>query len=139
MSIGNTENKQINIEGKQIPIKIISYYDKLTDFGFDNKNMQMKFDMPFNWNQSRLNKSSIFVHEEISTKTKCLYYEGLLHWKGKWMDISKNTVIQLADQVNKNGQVSTGLMKFDFTQDDNILPQNLIKSTLSRLLYRCRL
>ena len=97
LSIGNTENKQINIEGKQIPIKIISYYDKLTDFGFDNKNMQMKFDMPFNWNQSRLNKSSIFVHEEISTKTKCLYYEGLLHWKGKWMDISKNTVIQLAE------------------------------------------
>ena len=85
LSIGNTENKQINIEGKQIPIKIISYYEELTHFGFDNKNMQMKFDMPFNWNQSRLNKSSIFVHEEnLCTKTKCLYYEGILHWKGKW-------------------------------------------------------
>ena len=28
--------------------------------------------------------------------------------------IPKNTVIQLADQVNKNGQASTVLMKFDF-------------------------
>lgn len=28
--------------------------------------MQMKFDMPFNWNPSKLNKSSIFVHEEIT-------------------------------------------------------------------------
>jgi hypothetical protein len=28
--------------------------------------MQMKFDMPFNWNLSRLNKASIFVHDEIA-------------------------------------------------------------------------
>ena len=28
--------------------------------------MQMKFDMPFNWNVSRIDKASIFVHEEIT-------------------------------------------------------------------------
>ncbi|HYZ51345.1 MAG TPA: hypothetical protein VE593_10690, partial [Nitrososphaeraceae archaeon] len=50
LSIGNTQNKQVSIDGKQIPIKIISYYDKLSNFGFDNKNMQINFDMPFNWN-----------------------------------------------------------------------------------------
>ena len=48
LSIGNTENKQISVDGNQIPIKIISYYDKLSNFVFDNKNMQIKFDMPFN-------------------------------------------------------------------------------------------
>ena len=133
LSIGNTENKQINIGGKQIPIKIISYYDKLNNFGFDNKNMQMQFDMPFNWNLSRLNKASIFVHEEVNVpKPNTFTAKGSYVGKVNGIDISKdvmldntnpskdvihvmipkNTVIQLADQVNKNGQASTGLMKF---------------------------
>jgi hypothetical protein len=133
LSIGNTENKQISIGGEQIPIKIISYYDKLTDIAFDSKNMQMKFDMPFNWNLSRLNKSSIFVHEEITVpKPNAFTTKGAYSGKVNGIDISKdvmvdntkpdkdvihvmlpkNTVIQLADQVNKNGQASAGLMKF---------------------------
>ena len=133
LSIGNTENKQISIGGEQIPIKIISYYDRLTDVGFDSKNMQMKFDMPFNWNLSRLNKSSIFVHEEITVpKPNAFTTKGAYTGKVNGIDVSKdvmldntkpdkdvihvmlpkNTVIQLADQVNKNGQASTGLMKF---------------------------
>ena len=133
LSIGNTENKQISIGGEQIPIKIISYYDRLMDFGFDSKNMQMKFDMPFNWKLSRLNKSSIFVHEEITVpKPNAFTMKGSYIGKVNGIDISKdvmvdntkpdkdvihvmipkNTVIQLADQVNKNGQASAGLMKF---------------------------
>jgi hypothetical protein len=133
LSIGNTVNKQISIGGEQIPIKIISYYDKLTDIAFDSKNMQMKFDMPFNWNLTRLNKSSIFVHEEISVpKPNAFITKGAYIGKVNGIDVSKdvmldntkpdkdvihvmlpkNTVIQLADQVNKNGQASAGLMKF---------------------------
>ena len=133
LSIGNTENKQIAVDGKQIPIKIISYYDKLSDFGFDNKSMQVKFDMPFNWNVSRINKASIFVHEELSVPkqnaftTKESYIgkvNGIDISKNVMLDnsnpqkdvihvmIPKNTLIQLAEQVNKSGQASTGLMKF---------------------------
>jgi hypothetical protein len=133
LSIGNTINKQISIGSEQIPIKIISYYDRLTDIAFDSKNMQMKFDMPFNWNLSRLNKSSIFVHEEITVpKPNAFTTKGAYIGKVNGIDISKdvvldntkpdkdvihvmlpkNTVIQLADQVNKNGKASAGLMKF---------------------------
>ena len=133
LSIGNTENKQISIEGKQIPIKIISYYDRLNNFGFDNKNMQMQFDMPFNWNLSRLNKANIFVHEEVNVpKPNAFTTKGSYIGKVNGIDISKdvmldntnpnkdvihvmmpkNTVIQLADQVNKNGQASTQEMTF---------------------------
>ena len=68
LSIGNTANQQIDLNGKQIPIKVISYYDKLNSFRFDDKNMQMQFNMPFNWNVSRLNKTNIFVHEEVYTE-----------------------------------------------------------------------
>jgi hypothetical protein len=133
LSIGNTENRQISIDGKQIPIKIISYYDKLSDFGFDNKNMQMKFDMPFNWNISRINNTSIFVHQEVTVpKANAFTTKGSFVGKVNGIDISKdvfmdntnphndvihimipkNSLIQLADQVNKNGQASTELMKF---------------------------
>src|ERR687886_3008651 len=133
LSIGNTENRQISIEGGQIPIKIISYYDKLSNFGFENKNMQMKFDMPFNWNVSRIDNTSIFVHEEISVpKANAFTLKGSFIGKVNGIDISKNVMvdnsnpqkdvihimipknnlIQLADQVNKNGQAFTGLMRF---------------------------
>ncbi|MFL6321072.1 MAG: hypothetical protein ACJ72Q_11410 [Nitrososphaeraceae archaeon] len=133
LSIGNTENRQISIDGKQVPIKIISYYDKLSDFGFDNKNMQMKFDMPFNWNASRINNTSIFVHEEVTVpKANAFTTKGSFIGKVNGINISKdvvvdntnpekdvihvmipkNNLVQLADQVNKNGQASTGLMQF---------------------------
>src|SRR5919202_810700 len=133
LSIGNTVNKQITIDGKQIPIKIISYYDKLSNFGFDNKDMQMKFDMPFNWNVSRINNTNIFVHQEVTVpKANAFTAKESFTGKVNGMDISKdvmvdntnpqkdvihvmipkNNLIQLADQVNKNGQASTGLMKF---------------------------
>lgn len=133
LSIGNTENRQIDIAGKQIPIKIISYYDKLNHFGFDNTNMQIQFDMPFNWNVSRLNKATIFVHEELTVpKPNAFTDTGSYIGKVNGIDISKNVmldntkhnqdvihvmlpknaVIQLANQVNKNGQAYTRLMKF---------------------------
>ena len=133
LSIGNTENKQIDIDGKQIPIKVISYYDKLKNLEFNNKNMQMKFDMPFNWNLSRLNKTNIFVHEEIYVpKPNAFTAKGSYAGTANGVDISKSiildnsnpdkdvihvmlpksTIIHIADQVSKSGQASSGLMRF---------------------------
>ena len=133
LSVGNTENQHIAIDGKQVPIKIISYYDKLKNFSFNNKDMQMKLVMPFDWNLTRLNKVKIFVHEEISIPkpnkftTKGSYsgaVNGIDVTKHLVLDSSKpqkdvlhfmlpkNTVMQVADQVNKNGQASAPLMTF---------------------------
>jgi hypothetical protein len=133
LSVGNTENQHIAINGKQIPITIISYYDKLKDFSFNNKDMQMKLVMPFDWDLTRLNKVKIFVHEEISIPkpnefTAKTSYSGAVNGidvtKNLVLDNSnpqkdvihfmlpKNTVMQVAGQVNKNGQASTPLMTF---------------------------
>jgi hypothetical protein len=152
LSIGNTVNKQIVIDGKHIPIKIISYYDKLSDFGFDNKNMQIKFDMPFNWNVSRINSTSIFVHQEITVpKANAFAAKGSFTGKVNGIDISKevivdntnpqkdvihvmipkNNLIQLADQVNKNGQASTGLMKFTLQPGGMSMPMSSMGSMAS--------
>jgi hypothetical protein len=133
LSVGNTEDQHITINGKQIPVKVISYYDKLKDFSFNNKDMQMKLVMPFNWDLNRLNKVKIFVHEEInipkpSEFTSKASYSGAVNGidvtKNLVLDNSnpqndvihfmlpKDTVMQVADQVNKNGQASTPLMTF---------------------------
>jgi hypothetical protein len=133
LSVGNTENQNITLNGKQIPIKIISYYDKLKSFSFNNKDMQMKLAMPFNWDLNRLNKVKIFVHEEIGIPkpnqfTAKASYSGAVNGidvtKNLVLDNSnpqrdvvhfmlpKNTVMQVADQVNKSGQASTPLMTF---------------------------
>jgi hypothetical protein len=133
LSIGNTENQQIDVDGKEVPIKIISYYDKLKDFGFDTKNMQLKFDMPFNWNLSRLENANIFVHEEINVPKPNAFtakggYAGTVNGvnisKNVMLDNSnskadvihvmlpKNDLLTLADQIIKDGQASSGIMSF---------------------------
>ena len=133
-SIGNTKHEQIDIDGKNIPIKIVSYYDRLNNFTFDNESKQMQFDMPFNWDTRRLNNTSIFVHEEIyvpkpnaftANKSLAGTVNGINVSKDIMIDPSqpdkdvihvmlpKDTIIQLANQVNKNGgEASSGLMKF---------------------------
>jgi hypothetical protein len=65
LSIGDTDEKQIIIHGKQLPVQIISYYDKLNGFKFDQTKMQMNFTMPFDWNTTRLEKNRVLVHEEV--------------------------------------------------------------------------
>ncbi|PWU81729.1 MAG: hypothetical protein DLM72_05365 [Candidatus Nitrosopolaris wilkensis] len=133
LSIGNTANQQIDLNGKQIPIKIISYYDKLNSFRFDAKNMQMQFNMPFNWNTSRINNTNIFVHEEVyvpnptpftANKSFAGTVNGIDVSKDLMLDnsnpnrdvihvmIPKKDLVGIADQVNKNAQASSGLMKF---------------------------
>jgi hypothetical protein len=138
LSVGNTEEKQIILDGKQIPIQIISYYDKISDFNFDESKMQMQFTMPFDWNTTRLEKNKVLVHEEV-TVPKPSEFAAKRSYVGTVNDIDvtkhvvlddtdpqkdvihfmipKPTVIQIAEQVNnKNGQASASssdeLMRF---------------------------
>lgn len=143
LSIGSAVNRQIDLNGKQIPIKVISYYDKLNSFRFDNKDMQMQFDMPFNWNVSRINDTNIFVHEEVYVPkptpfTANKLYSGTLNGidvsRNLMVDnsnpnrdiihvmIPKNDLVRIADLVNKNLQDSKGLMKFTLQPAEGIMP-----------------
>jgi len=65
LSIGIAVNHQIDFNGKRIPIKIISYYDKLNNVTFHPSNRSFAWSMPFNWNLTRIKQQPIFVHEEI--------------------------------------------------------------------------
>jgi uncharacterized protein YlzI (FlbEa/FlbD family) len=65
LSVGITVDKRINYNDEQIPIKLISYYDKISSFAFNPSNRLFNWSMPFDWNLSRIKQQPIFVHEEI--------------------------------------------------------------------------
>jgi hypothetical protein len=135
LSVGLTEEQQITVDGKQIPIQILSYYDKINDFKFDESKMQMEFTMPFDWNTTRLEKNKVLVHEEV-TVPKSSEFAAKRSYAGTVndIDVTKNVVlddtdpqkdiihfmipksqlIQIAEQVNNNSEqaVSEEPMKF---------------------------
>jgi hypothetical protein len=140
LSVGDIANKTISIGNRQIPVDIISYYDKINDFRFDYKSMQMQFDMPFNWDINRLNKTNIFVHQEIaiptsnnftSSRSYSATVNGIDVSKSIMLDnsnpkkdivhimLSKNQIIQAADELAKGGQANTDLIRFVLKPNTN--------------------
>jgi len=136
LSVGAVENQQVSVNGsvKPIPIQIISYYDKLNDFQFDPTTKEMQFTMPFDWNVTRLEQNKIMVHQEIlihkpselTSKSYVGTVNGMNVTKDLMIDptnstkdvvhfmIPKPVIMQIAEQVNKNGQAADGLMEFTF-------------------------
>jgi hypothetical protein len=133
LSVGDIENKSISIRDKLIPVDIISYYDKINNFRFDNKSMEIQFDMPFDWDINRLNKTNIFLHQEISVPTSNdfssnRYYgatvNGIDISKSVMLDnsnpkkdvihimLSKNQIIEVVDKLTKSQQTNADLIRF---------------------------
>ncbi|HSB56785.1 MAG TPA: peptidase [Nitrosopumilaceae archaeon] len=65
LSVGDVFKKSITYQTKPYDTTIISYYDRIRDFQFDETKKVISFSMPFNWNASRIEGQNIFVHEEI--------------------------------------------------------------------------
>jgi hypothetical protein len=136
LSIGIAVDQQINVNGKQIPIKVISYYDKINNFNFQPSNKLFTWSMPFNWNLTRIKQQPIFVHEEIRLPKSWKGFDDSAQFnatvngqplaaRSTAIDpfsvpnemvvhylINKNDIIKLAQEVNSNNKTNTGLMKF---------------------------
>jgi hypothetical protein len=141
LSVGSTENQQISSsDGKQVQIQIISYYDDLKDFRFNPAKKQMQFTMPFDWNTTRLEENKVMIHQEITipkqSELASISYVGKVNGidvtKNLMLDDSNSTknvihfmlpkpvVMQIAEQVNKNGQASGELMQFSLEPSGSI-------------------
>ena len=145
LSVGNTAKYVILKDSKQIPVKIISYYDKLNNITYDQKNEELQFNMPFDWNISRIKNVKIFVHEEITIPKPSLFsaqnYLGKVNGvpidKMLMIDtsnttkdiihfmISKDQLIPLAEKINTNGQTSIGIMNFALKPGTGTLMSNM--------------
>ncbi len=65
LSVGDVFTQPIVFQGQPYNTTIISYYDRVSNFSFDESNQQFTWTMPFDWNVSRIEDTNIFVHEEV--------------------------------------------------------------------------
>ena len=48
---------------------IITYFDQITEFNYDQSNKQIKFSFPFNWDQKTIDQTTVIHEEVIVSKT----------------------------------------------------------------------
>jgi hypothetical protein len=65
LSVGDIFHQSIKYQTKSYDTTIISYYDEITDFQFDESKKLISYSMPFDWDTSRIEGQNIFVHEEV--------------------------------------------------------------------------
>ena len=70
ISIPETTYYEINDKnfGKQ-ELGIITYFDQITEFNYDQSNKQIKFSFPFNWDQKTIDQTTVIHEEVIVSKT----------------------------------------------------------------------
>ena len=153
LSVGNTQNYVILKDSKEVPIKIISYYDELKNITYDQKNNELKFHMPFDWNTGRIKNVNIFVHEEVSVPKPSSFssqsYSGKVNGisAGKMLIIDpsnstkdvihfmipKDELISIAEKINANGQSSTGIMDFALKPEIGAPPEETMTMNMSTM------
>lgn len=65
LSVGDVFSQTVSFNGNNYNTTIISYYDRVKEFNFDAASKTYSWVMPFDWNTSRIDKTTIFVHEEV--------------------------------------------------------------------------
>jgi len=65
LSVGDIYHNTVTYQAKPYDTTIISYYDEINDFTFDESKKLISYSMPFDWDVSRIENQQIFVHEEI--------------------------------------------------------------------------
>jgi hypothetical protein len=149
LSVGSTENQQISLsDGEQVQIQIISYYDDLKDFRFDPTKKQIEFTMPFDWNITRLEENNLMVHQEITIPKQSELASVSYIGKVNGIDVTKNlmlddsnrtknvihfmlpkpVVLQIAEQLNNNGQDGNKLMQFSLEPSESTPPSTMASS-----------
>jgi len=139
LSVGITMDKSVNYNGERIPIKLISYYDKVSNFVFNPSNRLFTWSMPFDWNLTRITQQPIFVHEEIRLSKSWLGFGNSVHFNATVNGqplaansmaidpfsisnatvvhylVNKNDIIKLAQEEDRLNKTYAGQMFFNLT------------------------
>jgi hypothetical protein len=65
VQVGDIESKDIVLNKTVNNITIISYYDKITDLDFNANKRSITWQMPFEYNSSKIDMKKVNVHQEI--------------------------------------------------------------------------
>jgi hypothetical protein len=81
LSVGDIFDQTVSAGGKSYDLTVTSYYDKINNFNYDDIKKTVSFSMPFNWDASRLETQTIFVHEEIHFPTSFKEFSQAVTYK----------------------------------------------------------
>lgn len=65
LSVGDVFSESVEYNSNSYSTTIISYYDRVDEFEFNSADKTFTWAMPFDWNTSRIDSTTIFVHEEV--------------------------------------------------------------------------
>ncbi len=67
LSIGAAENAVLDVNGQQIPIKVLSYYDEIGNITYNQQANSINFTMPFSYDLERISDpaNTVFIHQEV--------------------------------------------------------------------------
>ena len=64
ISLAEKTNHPISYEGENYDIGVMSYYDTVNHFGFDEESRTISFVMPYDWSQKNIAQTNV-IHQEI--------------------------------------------------------------------------
>jgi hypothetical protein len=65
LSIGYALQDRVRYADRINDITIVSFYDKITSFRYNESNHTFSWSMPFDWELEKLGNQSMFVHQEV--------------------------------------------------------------------------
>ena len=102
LSVGAYQNKSLDVRGTTVPVEILSYYDKINDIAYVPSSNAISFDMPFNYDMSRLNDTdnNVYIHQEVfvprpSALSSSGGYTGFVNG----MDVTNNLVVDGSNET----------------------------------------
>ncbi|MGN6822381.1 MAG: hypothetical protein ACTHJ7_06350 [Candidatus Nitrosocosmicus sp.] len=106
LSVGASKEKVFDINGKQVPVTILGYYDKINNITYVPKTNAINFTMPFNYNMTRLKApdNNVYLHQEVDLPKPSVFtatgsYDGFVNGK----DVKNYLVV---DGSNKTKDVA---------------------------------
>ncbi len=90
------------MRGTTVPVEILSYYDKINNISYVPSSNAISFDMPFDYDMSRLNDTdnNVYIHQEVfvprpSVLSSSGGYTGFVNG----MDVTNNLVVDGSNET----------------------------------------
>jgi hypothetical protein len=115
LSVGDITNQTITYSGKPYNTSIVSYYDKIENFKFDEAKKSISFSMPFNWDTKRIEGQQIFVHQEVRVPKTFKEFTDTTAYDGKVNNIPAVGRMLILDPYSIEG---TSILHFLINKDD---------------------
>jgi hypothetical protein len=115
LSVGDISNQKITHNGKSYDTSVISYYDKINNFKFDEAKKSISFSMPFNWDVKRIEDQPIFVHQEVRVPKAFKEFTDTTAYDGKVSGMPTVGRMLILDPYSIEG---TSILHFLITKED---------------------